>query len=271
MFKGYTHIRYAILLGALMGSFFVSHAQELDSILKPKQATWKSTVPVALSYGLLSTVWYSQFELESFHFFDDLGEWGGVDKLGHAFSGYYVSEKLQDFHGFSTPSKSALLGFTYVSGIEVLDGFAQEWGASWTDLVANAAGAGIWLLGERGLPIRMKFSYFPQASLAKNNPSLLGDNGLTQILKNYNGQQYWLSYPIKQTRFGKIALSTGYGATNFTNARKGNNYLDFSLDFIPAADAPWYFKVWKYVKIPFPSLRWINGGIKVKALSTFPG
>ncbi|MFT5338224.1 MAG: hypothetical protein ACI9YL_002241, partial [Luteibaculaceae bacterium] len=154
MFKGYTHIRYCILLGALLGSFFVSQAQTSDSLLQSKQPTWKSTVPVVASYALLSSVWYTQFELESFHFFDDLGEWGGLDKLGHAFSGYYVSEKLQDFHGFAKPSKSALLGFAYVSGIEVLDGFAQEWGASWTDLVANAAGAGIWLLGENDLPIR---------------------------------------------------------------------------------------------------------------------
>jgi hypothetical protein len=65
---------------------------------------------------------------------------------------------------------------------------------------------------------RLKFSY-AESGLAKYNPSLLGDNTYSRLLKDYNGQTYWLSFnPFsfskKEQKYfpGWLSLSLGYSA-----------------------------------------------------------
>ena len=74
-----------------------------------------------------------------------------MDKLGHTFTAYHlgrfgaqtlnwagVSKKNQLIYGGS-------LGFMFLTGVEVLDGFSEEWGFSWGDFAANAAGSGLFI------------------------------------------------------------------------------------------------------------------------------
>ena len=55
----------------------------------------------------------------------------GMDALNWA----GVSKKNQLIYG-------AGIGFVFLSAVEILDGFSEEWGASTSDVIANAAGTG---------------------------------------------------------------------------------------------------------------------------------
>ncbi|MCH8318750.1 MAG: DUF2279 domain-containing protein, partial [Bacteroidetes bacterium] len=111
-------------------------------------------------------------------------------------------------------------GFLAMTPIEILDGFSAQHGASWGDLIANAAGSGLvlgqYLLWDE-LRIYPKYS-FHQTRFAPIRPNLLGLNLLQQSLKDYNGQTYWLSVNIasflnNDTKLPPwLNVSFGYGA-----------------------------------------------------------
>ncbi len=92
----------------------------------------------------LSSAWYSKEDLGAFHFFEDWHEWQQLDKAGHMYGGYHGSRFMIDLYKWSgMPKKRAiwqggLMGFAAMSSIEVFDGFGKKWGASLTDIGANA-------------------------------------------------------------------------------------------------------------------------------------
>lgn len=170
----------------------------------------------ATLYGL-SNAWYSQYDRSSFHFYDDFGVWRNMDKLGHAYTTYLYTDVL---HGMSKwtgmNDRSALwlaagaANFFQLT-IEVLDGFSAEWGFSMSDFAANITGSVLYvsqhLLWEEQR-VRLKFSTFPQTygdhlipshdnsgtMTYKDRASDLYGRGLaSRLLKDYNGQTYWLS------------------------------------------------------------------------------
>ena len=75
--------------------------------------------------------------------------------------------------------------------------------------------------------LNLKISYH-QTSYAQYNPDLLGKHLSEQILKDYNGQTYWLSVsPFSFIRSDKklpkwLALSFGYGADGMIGANYNN-------------------------------------------------
>src|SRR5690606_17409670 len=82
------------------------------------------------------------------------------------------------------------------------------------------------------------FSYW-NSGLAKYNPNLLGKNVYTQILKDYNGQRYWLSvnpstFMKQETKFPKwLNFALGYGAFGMIGAHHNNKtYKDTSGNII---------------------------------------
>lgn len=102
----------------------------------------------AAATGGLYFLWYRDYPMESFHFYDDLQQWGGMDKLGHFGSGYGLAEMAgmgAASCGYSPQQSNrigALFSFGFLTGIEVLDGFSKGWGFSPWDAIANAAGGG---------------------------------------------------------------------------------------------------------------------------------
>ncbi len=169
--------------------------------------------------------WYKDTPLTGFHFFNDNQNFMGLDKLGHATTAYTFS-----YYGYNwlrwanvNNKKAAiyggLMGFASMTVIEILDGFSAENGASWGDLIANGAGAGLFVgqqLIWKDQRFRLKFSYNP-SEYAQYNPNLLGKDGLQRMLKDYNGHTYWLSTNIssflkEESRFPKwINVAIGYG------------------------------------------------------------
>lgn len=230
----------------------------------------------------LDRLWYADYPRSSFHFTNDNNQWKQMDKAGHIMTSYYmgrVGMELLDWAGVRREDQllyGATLGLSFLTAVEIMDGFSSQWGASWGDIAANAAGTGL-LVGQELLweeqRITLKYS-FHQTSYARLRPGTLGENFLEQTLKDYNGQTYWLSANIwsfnKGGSFPKwlnVALGYGaegmlYGENSPTNMFPQNPYRQFylSLDvdltkiktkskFLKSV-----FSVVNFIKIPAPTL-----------------
>ena len=178
---------------------------------------------------LLSQAWYKDYPRTSFHTFNDAKEWLQVDKAGHAWTAYNIakySRETWQWAGF-TPKQAVVLGgissFGYQTILEVLDAHSAEWGWSWTDIAANTVGAGLYSLQELSWQeqrVQFKFSSFPvhySGALNERADALFGKSFQERLLKDYNGQTYWLSFNLKS--FAKAShlpawlnLAVGYGA-----------------------------------------------------------
>jgi hypothetical protein len=155
----------------------------------------------------------------------------------------------------------------YMSMIEISDGFSAQWGFSPGDMIANVSG--ITIFGAQQViwhqqRILMQYSYHPTI-FAKYNPGELGSNLPQRMLKDYNGQSYWLACNLAsfmgKTNFPKwINADIGYGASGMTGAVTNPSAVDGKT--IPAftRQRKLFFGITgaftAYHTIPFPS--WFN-------------
>jgi uncharacterized protein YfiM (DUF2279 family) len=201
--------------------------------------------------GLYSD-WYKNYPQSGFHFFDDNAEWKQVDKVGHAYSAYieaYGSMEMWRWTGM-TRRKSAWIGglsaLAYQSIIETMDGFSKEWGWSWGDMGANFFGAGL-LIGQElqwnEQRIKYKFSFhtknYPSSDLSARANEIYGSSWSERMIKDYNGQTYWLSANLKSFMPASnlpswLSVAFGYGAegmfgalSNVGNANDRNGNITF--------------------------------------------
>lgn len=275
------------------------HAQELSfykksDTLNPKRRNVVILTESVLAGGsllALNQLWYKDYPRSSFHFKNDNNDWKQMDKFGHFMTSYYVGKigmEVLDWSGVSKKNQliyGATIGFSFLTAVEVLDGFSKEWGASSGDILANAAGTGL-LIGQELLwneqRITVKYS-FHQTSFAKQRPNTLGENFLQQSLKDYNGQTYWLSANIwsfnKESNFPKwLNVAFGYGAegmlygeNSVTTPIPQDPYrqyyfsLDVDLTKIKTKSRllKTVFSVVNFIKIPSPTLEFNTKG-KIK-------
>lgn len=268
---------------------FLTPSDNLNS--KRLEAVTISSAAVATASLVgLGYVWYSDYEKSSFHFINDNSHWLQMDKAGHLYSGYHLSRagaELLRWSGMES-EKSAVIGavsgFVVLSAVEVLDGFSAEWGASTGDLIANASGSGLYIAQEllwKEQRIIPKYS-FHTTKFAQIRPNLLGNNLQEQILKDYNGQTYWLSVNlysfIKSESIPKfINIAFGYGVDGMTSGLQpevivGQNnydrsrqfYFSFDLDLtkIPTKShvLKTIFSVFNTIKIPAPTFELSDNG-----------
>jgi uncharacterized protein YfiM (DUF2279 family) len=236
----------------------------------------------------LNSIWYSQYDKQSFQFFNDWPEWKQMDKLGHLYSAFQLSSigsRSLQWSGVSK-KKSDIAGsitsFAIMSSIEILDGFSAGYGASVSDLAANAVGSGLYLgqnLVWNEVRIYPKYS-FHRTEFASQRPGTLGDGLLEEMIKDYNGQTIWLSVDVdKFIRFPKwLNLAVGYGAENMIYARDEQNIeqglypyrqlylsLDFDLTAIKSrskvVNTLIYFA--NMIKLPAPAIEFSQGKAKV--------
>ncbi len=204
---------------------FNASAQK-DSINKKKLRNYIiiNTLGYSTVNILLYNAWYKDYDKVKFHSFDDSKEWLYMDKFGHSFTAYYLTNIQYNWlKNVGVSNKKSLLygsivGFTFISTVEIFDGFSEHWGASPTDIAANLSGVGIFAIQQliwKQQKIIPKFS-FHFTNYPNYRPEILGENKWQQILKDYNGQTYWLSFNIQSllnTDFPKwLNLSIGYGA-----------------------------------------------------------
>lgn len=196
-----------------------------------------STAAYSASLVVLSQAWYADQERSSFHFFNDCGQWYQIDKMGHLYNAYQLSRVGQRmFLWTGLPEKKASLYGSIMSQammlpIEVLDGFSSDFGFSWCDVAFNLAGAGLFLsqqaLWQKQL-VKLKLS-FHTTPYADIRPEVLGKNPLQQLLKDYNGHTFWLSFDLhgmlrEGNRFPKwLNPAIGYGAEGMVYGREQEN------------------------------------------------
>jgi uncharacterized protein YfiM (DUF2279 family) len=218
------------------GELDTINATASDSIAPPnKKRVWTvAGLHVGLYAGTLlalNQAWYADYPKESFHTFDDSKEWLQVDKVGHAWSAYQLSRASMaswKWAGLNHKQQvwlGGLSGATFQTVIEVLDGFSAEWGWSWTDIAANFAGSGLLIgqeLGWKDQRISFKFSFhqmnYSDPMLNERSDDLFGASAPERMLKDYNGQTYWLSANLKsflpKSRLPRwLNIAVGYGAT----------------------------------------------------------
>ena len=215
-------------------SFFLNTNPSFATPLKDSTNTIKKVinigVPSAAVISLvgINEVWYKNYERSGFHFFDDLKEWNGMDKVGHACTSYQlnkVSHTLFKKNNIKNPLlKSSIYTFGYMLGVEFLDGYSTEWGFSIYDVIGNGFGTFLYSFQESKLkrqPFKIKFSS-TKTPYATCRPSLLGENRLQQIFKDYNGQTYWVTFNCNELNNKKIKLfdyvdfAVGYSIDGFT-------------------------------------------------------
>lgn len=291
----YRHF-YSLL--TLLSLYHTTFPGDSTSVYLKKKMIISSATAIVYSGSLiyLNQVWYKPYHTSSFHVFNDNSEWFLMDKLGHGFTAFHVSSyigKMYEWAGIKHADIIAsLVAFTYLSNIELMDGYSSGWGFSWGDFIANASGIGIFYFNQSVLHHLLipKFSFYP-TQYASLNPSLLGKNFSEQILKDYNGQVYWLSvspfYGWKKN-LEWLCLSFGYGIDGCIGARsntyiRNNQYYDYSYikrqqQFYLSIDIDvskikmrkqWLKKLLNninWIKIPAPALEWKGNNLYFRPL-----
>ncbi|MBU6325859.1 MAG: YfiM family protein, partial [Bacteroidetes bacterium] len=146
-------------------------------------------------YGGLYSLWYADYPMKSFHWTNDSREWRGMDKCGHSFSAFQLSNQTYQWYRWSGFSQRKSAGLSAISALyfqnplEIFDGFSQGWGASKADLIANASGAmlssiQLYFWGENKLLLRFSYASSP---FAASRPGILGSNAAERLMKDYNG------------------------------------------------------------------------------------
>lgn len=294
------HLRIKVLILSCVLAASSLFARDSLSILKTRKLVLGITSVAATTGSLiyLNQAWYQQYSSSKFHTFNDNDEWCQMDKFGHGFTTYQTARLMMqamDWAGY-TQKKQVLIGglsgFGYMTAVEVMDGYSSGWGFSWGDMGANAMGSGL-AIGQKALwkeqRMQLKFSFYP-SGLAKYRTDQLGKSLSTQILKDYNGQTYWLSinpsaFLKKDTKFPKwLNLAIGYGANGMLGARynnvlaqdeQGNTfyfkryrqcYLSLDVDFTRIRTRSKLLKAvfsgLNVIKIPFPNLELSEGKLK---------
>jgi hypothetical protein len=268
---------------------------------RARQTLIAEAVVTAAVFTELHFLWYRKFPHSGFHFFNDNGEWLQMDKIGHAFSAYQIAALQSDLMRWNgmAPDKAALTGTATALGlmsiIEVLDGFSSQWGFSDGDMAANISGCLLfqgqqWTWNEQRMSLKFSYHYSP---FAQYRPNVLGSNWAERILKDYNGQTYWLSANIGSFLPGNskfpswLNAAVGYGADGMLggmdNPKEVNGqslpefkryrqfYFSFDTDLYRIDNlSPLGVSVLKMnraLKMPAPALEWnVGQSLKVKGI-----
>lgn len=191
------------------------------------------------SLALLNQYWYRSYPRSKFHVFNDDAEWMQMDKAGHAFTAYAMGKYATDVWQWTgLPYRRSvwvggLSGLGYQTVIELLDAYSSEWGFSWGDMGANALGTAMFITEEflwKEQRVLMKVSahtvhHDGDPVLDEQTRALFGDAWLEGLLKDYNGQTYWMSANLRSffptsSLPSWLNLSVGLGAEHMYAGRR---------------------------------------------------
>lgn len=291
-------MRILIFLFIISLSFSVlTQIETEDSHIQKNKLTrsiiTNSTVGLLSGGSLIALhgLWYSKETQEAFHLFDDSKNWLQMDKFGHAMTTYELSKDLTKSYQWAGMSQnksrivSVSIALGYMSAIEIMDGFSSDWGFSISDMAANLFGSGLFLFQETYFSKQIfqpNFSFHP-TDYSKIRPEILGNNLAESILKDYNGQTYWICFSpgnLGLSAWPKwLMLSFGHsidgrlkGNSAFYMGTESKREYLFSLDidlteipvkskFLKSA-----FEILNCIKIPFPALIFSNGDFNVSPM-----
>ena len=298
-------MRWQVILFLILQTNFASYSQNhffntSDSLNKGRTIAVSAGIGAVWAGSMigLSQIWYQGVEKTGFHTFDDSKNWLQMDKVGHIYTANKIAQLSGDLFQWSgvRNNKAAFIGagvgFGYQFTLEMLDAYSAKWGFSWSDVGANTIGCGIYLgqqLAWKEQRILMKFSSHP-TEYAQYRPEILGTSLAERMLKDYNGQTYWLNASpsrfFKNSSFPKwICFSFGYSVDeklvgdleNFEfignstllprSFQSQRQYL-FSLDIdfsqlnIKRKWLKTLVSQLNYLKVPFPTVVFMDGNLR---------
>ncbi|PZO30559.1 MAG: DUF2279 domain-containing protein [Flavobacteriaceae bacterium] len=278
----------------LLNFFTLFSQNNFDKFFKPSDSLNKKRLNTVIVSEVvigsatliaLNQAWYADYPRSDFHFINDNAEWLQMDKAGHVFSAYHLGSFGANALKWSGADKKSqllygsTLGLTFLTAVEVFDGFSANWGASLGDVAANVSGTALFvsqelLWDEQRIVPKLSFRTTPYASA---RPNVLGSSFSEQILKDYNGQTYWLSANIHSFfKSSKVVpkwlnVAVGYGAEGmitgkdeFVNTvflpsdkRYRQFYLSLDVDLTKIETKSRFIKtiltVFNTIKIPAPT------------------
>jgi hypothetical protein len=175
-----------------------------------------------------------------------------------------------------------------------LDGYNQDWGFSFSDLGANAAGSMLYIGQELVFGKQMvtpKFSY-RKSPYAQLRPDMLGGSASERWLKDYNGQVYWISFNLHESgalrKASWLNIAIGYGGDRMISGRP-DPFWQNAYPWLGNPQREWYLaldadlhriktrKTWvktalralSFIKIPAPAIGFRrDGGLRFYPLLT---
>ncbi len=239
---------------------------------------------------MLGSAWYAPQWISPFHFFDDLPEWQQMDKVAHVFWTFHASAITSRLLQWAAVGQlrsnrgGALMGFLFVTGIEIFDGFSIAYGASLWDMAANGIGAGAFALQHhlwKRVLIWPKFSFHP-TTFAPLRPNVLGNGFLEEVLKDYNGQTFWYGVRLPWLPFPKwLTLAAGVRAEGMIFGRIAENealslhperryYISLDVDLSHIKTESRLVSALLYIpniiKVPAPAIEFSSRGIRFHPL-----
>jgi hypothetical protein len=184
----------------------------------------------------VNTIWS---KTTRFRFIEDGNYALYSDKIGHFYGAYfssYVYTEALMWSGFNKNTAhltGAIMGVAYSTYVEVMDGFAEDWGFSPSDFYSDVAGFGFFLL-QYYVPwfqnVTPKFMYIPAEwhGERRRSPSEF-------FIDDYSSQTLYLTFNIynmlpdnmKQYWLPWLQLTVGYAARNLCNPSDPNSNCDF--------------------------------------------
>ncbi len=285
-------ISFFLLLNHVKGQngfqCFLTPDQELNSQRLVAVGVVGGAAFTGIMIGLYN-LWYKKYPKQKFSLFNDSKEWKQMDKLGHAFTSYVITRSFANLFGWTGLNKNTSMWIgvgisqVFMTTIEVMDGYSQNWGFSIADVLANITGTALFV-GQHYLwneqRVTMKIG-FRKSIYSHYRPNVLGENLIQNLLKDYNGQSYWLSInprsfmPNNEALPHWLSLSVGYSANGMIGGHQNPELFDLEGNpvkferyrqwFIAPDVDLWripqnnrefgtLFEALHFVKIPTPSL-----------------
>ena len=174
---------------------------------------------VGIAVGVYDWGWgENNFHVTQEGWFGKNTTYGGIDKLGHAWSAQlmsdYITWRLRStgYNGYESSVTAALLTGIAFAGVEIGDGFSH-YGGSPEDLIASASGIAFSFLGNNvpGLHDKVDFrmQYVPSG-----HSDFVG-------IGDYDGKKFLLAWKLgefdafKDTPLRYLEIHTGYYARGF--------------------------------------------------------
>ncbi len=191
-----------------------------------------------ISLLMLRKQWYKK--KVPFHSFNDNTEWLQMDKVGHAATAYCMSRGGYELMRWSGVDERAsiltggLLALLFQTTLEIYDGHSEGWGFSKGDMFANVAGTALFVgqqYGSGQQVVSMKYG-FRKTIFPPYRPNVLGKTTGVQMLKDYNGQQYWLSVnlasvlPVGPSFPRWLNLDLGYSGSGMIGGHENPPVVD---------------------------------------------
>lgn len=177
------------------------------------------------AFGLSNWEWGSSgFHFENEGWFGEDTKYGGMDKLGHAFTGYLLTEYFSQRIGHEVADADgaivtgSILSMGLMTYIEFFDGFSGGHGFSYEDLIADGVGVGFSFLRNtvpelaNRLDFRMEYIQSDYSSFAP--------------FTDYAGQKYVLALKLsgfeefEETPLRFVELQAGYFTQGYTDAER---------------------------------------------------